>query len=82
MAKRTVTFDDDQWQLVPVEPTKAMIEAGEASLEDSTERDWDSGSNGEGHNTYTYFRSGHVRAAFLAMVEEAKKAALLPTENE
>lgn len=71
----------DGMVLVPREPTKEMIEAGEASLEDSTESDWDSGSDGESHNTYTYFRSGHVRAAYLAMLA-ALAATSTPTSAE
>jgi len=53
------------------EPGMNMISAGEDALEEYTESDWDSGPDGESHNTYTYMRSGHMRAAFTAMIDAA-----------
>lgn len=60
------------YAVVPVEPSKLMISVGEDTLEENTESDWDSGSDGESHNTYTYFRSGHVRAVYRAMLLAAR----------
>lgn len=71
LALRTVTYDDEKFALVPLEPCKKMIDAGEQTLEANTEYGWDSGPDGEGHNDYQYYNPGHVRAVFLAMVSAA-----------
>jgi hypothetical protein len=64
--------------LAPWEPGKAEIIAGEEELENQTEHDWDSGGDGNSHNSYTYFRSGHIRSVYEAM----RDAYLNPNRSE
>ena len=51
-----------------LEPSKAVIDCGETVLEDHEDSDWDSGPNGESHNSYTFVRSGAAKAISEAMI--------------
>ena len=74
MGIKTVTFDDEKWLLVPKEITKEMMQAGEQAARDAKESDSDSGSDGESHNSYEYFRSDAYAWIYAAMVAAAPKA--------
>ena len=64
-------LEADGFVIVPKEPTKEMCEAGNVALENATDSDWDSGPDGESHNSYTTIRSTASHEIFTAMVEAA-----------
>lgn len=58
---------------VPIKPTKAMLAAGMAAAEDCLDSDWDSGLDGESHNSYTTLRSDAPKTIWSAMLTAASK---------
>lgn len=59
------------WKLVPVEPTKEMVAAGDAELENCKDGGWDSGPDGESHNSYEYIIPGAQSKIYRAMIASA-----------
>lgn len=53
------------------EPTKAMAEAGIAKKDDCIDSDWDSGPDGESHNSYDTLRSDAPSIIWQAMITAA-----------
>jgi hypothetical protein len=53
------------------EPTKEAIEAGNTALENAIDSDWDSGPDGESHNSYTTVRSTAPCEVWQAMINAA-----------
>jgi hypothetical protein len=105
MTQRTITFDDDEWQLVPRKPTPAMI--GKALSSTATWRTFSGSAMTVNYKkmalryramlcvapcpydlTRSWDREFETALAerdlvrLLGFSEEAKKAALLPTEDE
>lgn len=70
MTKSKTTIPNG-WKLVPIEATKAMIEAGETVLENCIDSDWDSGGDGESYNSYERVRSGTQTEIYNAMIAAA-----------
>lgn len=66
-----IDIDAAGYIIVPKEPSRVMIEAGNGEAENQMEHDWDSGSDGESHNSYTYLRSDAVRPIYKAMIAVA-----------
>ncbi len=56
---------------VPVEPTKEMLLAGQDALDDCVDSDWDSGPDGNGHNSYMTIRSDAAAVVWRAMLAAA-----------
>lgn len=53
------------------EPSKAMVEAGDTALENVTDSDWDSGADGNGHNSHEWIISGAQTEIYQAMIDSA-----------
>ncbi len=51
------------------EVSKEMVLRGAAELENCTDSSWDSGSDGESYNSYTYLIDGAQTIIFKAMLE-------------
>lgn len=53
------------------EPTMEVIAAGGYALDNCKDSGWDSGSDGESHNTYEYIVSGSQTTIYQAMIDAA-----------
>lgn len=79
VAEQLDALDAAGYVIVPKEPTKEMIDKAEDALEDHKDSDWDSGSDGESHNSYTYYTSGAARDMYVAALAVAPNAKKPPT---
>jgi hypothetical protein len=57
------------WKLVPIAPTKEMVEAGETALDEAKDSSWDSGGDGESCHSYEYLIPGAQTNIYKAMLE-------------
>lgn len=55
------------------EPTKEMADKGGDVLDDCKDGGWDSGGDGESHNTYEYIMAGSQTTIYQAMIDAALK---------
>jgi len=62
---------DAGFVILPKEPTKEMVLAGEAALDDCKDGGWDSGPDGESYNSYEYIISGAQTTIYKAMLTAA-----------
>lgn len=53
------------------EPSRQMIDRGGDVLADCKDSDWDSGSDGESHNSYEWIISGSQTTIYQAMIDAA-----------
>lgn len=53
------------------EPSKEMIQAGITKAEDCIDSTWDSGGDGESHNTYESLQSDAPQQIWQAMIDAA-----------
>lgn len=63
------------------EPSKGAIGVGIATADDCLDHDWDSGSDGESHNSYTTLRSDAPQVIFKTMLSAMRATALPPREG-
>jgi hypothetical protein len=61
------------WKLVPIAPTKEMVEAGETALDEAKDSSWDSGGDGESCHSYEYLIPGAQTNIYKAMLAAAPK---------
>ena len=60
-------YAPEGYWIAPDEPTKAMIIAGQDEHENCIDNDWDSGPDGESHNSYTIIASDAPARVYHAM---------------
>ena len=63
--------ENERLKALLTEPSKEMVDAGIAALDDCKDSSWDSGPDGESYNSYEYVRSDAAAVTFRAMAKIA-----------